>query len=107
MSETNPEPAPNSSPQPTTGKRLKVSKEAVNVMLDKLAQALQDGVNDNIKHGLFHASSDEHDALWVATDLMQKSNRFSRYTLTFYHQGMGEGTNTCAVTFIEKSSDAS
>lgn len=101
MSETNPESAPNSTPQTSTSKRLKVSKEAVNMMLEKLTQALQDGVNDNIKHGLFHASSAEHDALWVATDLIQKSNQFPRYTLKFYHQGMGEGTNTCAVTFME------
>jgi hypothetical protein len=39
--------------------------------------------------------------LLVASDMVQKSKKFPNYKLTFYHKGMGEGTNTCAVTFTE------
>ncbi len=91
--------------QNSNAKRVKVNKEAVQAMVDKLVKALQEGAAANIKNGLFHADAKEHDALWVATDLIQKSQKFPNYKLTFYHKGMGEGTNTCAVTFIDNSSE--
>lgn len=86
----------------STGKRkVKVDKEAVTEAIAKLTEAIADAAAQNIKQGLFHLPDTMHDALWVATDLVEKSQKFPNYKLTFYHQGMGEGTHTCAVTFVE------
>jgi hypothetical protein len=86
----------------STGKRkVKVDKEAVTEAIAKLTEAIADAATQNIKQGLFHLPDTMHDALWVATDLVEKSQKFPNYKLTFYHQGMGEGTHTCAVTFVE------
>jgi hypothetical protein len=86
----------------STGKRkVKVDKEAVTEAISKLTEAIAEAATQNIKQGLFHLPDTMHDALWVATDLVEKSQKFPNYKLTFYHQGMGEGTHTCAVTFVE------
>jgi hypothetical protein len=89
-------------PSASIGKRkVKVDKAAVTEAIAKLTEAIADAAAQNIKQGLFHLPDDMHDALWVATDLVEKSQKFPNYKLTFYHQGMGEGSHTCAVTFIE------
>jgi hypothetical protein len=94
--------APNQSA--SVGKRkVKVDKEAVTIAIEKLTTAIADASAQNIKQGLFHLPDSMHDALWVATDLIEKSQKFPNYKLTFYHKGMGEGSNTCAVTFIDTS----
>jgi hypothetical protein len=82
-------------------RKVKVDKEAVTEAIAKLTEAIADAAAQNIKQGLFHLPDTMHDALWVATDLVEKSQKFPNYKLTFYHQGMGEGTHTCAVTFVE------
>jgi hypothetical protein len=95
--------ANNAQNQPASaGKRkVKVDKAAVTEAIAKLTEAIADAAAQNIKQGLFHLPDTMHDALWVATDLVEKSQKFPNYKLTFYHQGMGEGTHTCAVTFVE------
>ncbi len=89
-------------PPASTGKRkVKVDKASVTEAIAKLTEAIAEAAAQNIKQGLFHLPDTMHDALWVATDLVEKSQKFPNYKLTFYHQGMGEGTHTCAVTFVE------
>jgi hypothetical protein len=91
-------------PQADGKRRVKVDKEAVTQAIEKLTTAIADAAANNIKQGLFHLPDTMHDALWVATDLVEKSQKFPNYKLTFYHKGMGDGSNTCAVTFIDKNS---
>ncbi len=81
--------------------KVSVDKESLNRVLALLTKAVQESLDQRIKNGLFHLTSGDRNALWVATDLVQKSGKFPNYKFTFYHQGMGEGTDTCAVTFIE------
>ncbi|WP_019498468.1 hypothetical protein [Pseudanabaena sp. PCC 6802] len=92
-----------SQPQADGKRRIKVDKEAVTEAIEKLTAAIADAAANNIKQGLFHLPDTMHDALWVATDLVEKSRKFPNYKLTFYHKGMGEGSNTCAVTFIDNT----
>jgi hypothetical protein len=92
---------PASTPASTGKCKVKVDKEAVTEAIAKLTEAIAEATTQNIKQGLFHLPDTMHDALWVATDLVEKSQKFPNYKLTFYHQGMGEGTHTCAVTFVE------
>ena len=96
-------PATNGQTQPASAdkRKVKVDKEAVTQAIAKLTEAIADAAAQNIKQGLFHLPDTMHDALWVATDLVEKSQKFPNYKFTFYHQGMGEGTHTCAVTFVE------
>jgi hypothetical protein len=74
--------------------------ELVQTALDRLVEAVQSAVQSNIKNGLFHLPAADHDPLWVACGVLQKSGAFPQFKFTFYHQGMGEGTNTCAVSFV-------
>ncbi len=83
--------------------KVSIDKASLNRVLELLTKALQDSSNEGIKHGLFHLPDSDRNALWVASDLIEKSGKFPNYKLTFYHQGKGEGTNTCAVTFMEIS----
>lgn len=92
-----------SQPQSDGKRRVKVDKEAVTEAIEKLTAAIADAAANNIKQGLFHLPDTMHDALWVATDLVEKSRKFPNYKLTFYHKGMGEGSNTCAVTFVDNT----
>jgi hypothetical protein len=94
--------APNQ-PQADGKRKIKVDKEAVAQAIEKLTAAIADAAANNIRQGLFHLPDTMHDALWVATDLVEKSQKFPNYKLTFYHKGMGEGSNTCAVTFIDET----
>ena len=80
-----------------------VDPERIQATLDLLVAAVQRGVEANIPHGLFHLPSQDHDPLWIACNLLQKSGAFPQYQFTFYHQGMGADTNTCAVTFTLRS----
>jgi hypothetical protein len=84
--------------------KVSVDKESLDRVLAQLNKALQESLDRGIKNGLFHLTSGDRNALWVATDLVQKSGKFPNYKFTFYHQGMGEGTGTCAVTFTETAS---
>jgi hypothetical protein len=68
-------------------------------VMARLKEALMDGIKNNIKGGLLHLPDRDRHALLVASDVIQKSQEFPNYKLTFYNKGMGEGTNTCAVTF--------
>jgi hypothetical protein len=86
--------------------KVSVDKANLERVLELLTKAVQESVEQEIKNGLFHLPSDDRNALWVATDLVQKSGKFPNYKFTFYHQGMGEGSNTCAVTFIEAGIEA-
>lgn len=81
--------------------KVSVDKASLERVLGLLTKAVQESVEQGIKNGLFHLPSGDRNALWVATDLVQKSGKFPNYKFTFYHQGMGEGSNTCAVTFME------
>jgi hypothetical protein len=81
--------------------KVSVDKASLERVLELLTKAVQESLEQGIKNGLFHLPSGDRNALWVATDLVQKSDKFPNYKFTFYHQGMGEGSNTCAVTFIE------
>jgi hypothetical protein len=87
--------------------KVSVDKESLERVLALLTQAVQESMEQGIKNGLFHLPRVDRNALWVATDLVQKSGKFPNYKFTFYHQGMGEGSNTCAVTFIEAGIEAS
>jgi len=67
----------------------------------RLTEVIEDGIKTGIKRGLFHLPASDRHLLLIASDIVQKSQKFPNYKLTFYHKGMGEGTNTCAVTFTE------
>jgi hypothetical protein len=86
--------------------KVSVDKASLERVLGLLTKAVQESVEQGIKNGLFHLPSGDRNALWVATDLVQKSDQFPNYKFTFYHQGMGEGSNTCAVTFIKDGIEA-
>jgi hypothetical protein len=83
--------------------KVSVDKESLDRVMALLSKTVQESREQGIKNGLFHLPSSDRNALWVATDLIQKSEGFSNYKFTFYHLGMGEGSNTCAVTFIENA----
>jgi hypothetical protein len=85
--------------------KVSVDKESLNRVLAQLTRAVQESLDQGIKNGLFHLPSGDRNALWVATDLIQKSGNFPNYKFTFYHLGKGEGTNTCAVTFTDPEFD--
>ncbi|GBO56079.1 hypothetical protein APA_4285 [Pseudanabaena sp. lw0831] len=70
-------------------------------VIARLTNTLEDGVKNGIKRGLLHLPASDRHLLLIASDMVQKSKKFPNYKLTFYHKGMGEGTNTCAVTFTE------
>jgi hypothetical protein len=70
-------------------------------VITRLTNTLEDGIKNGIKRGLLHLPASDRHLLLVASDMVQKSKKFPNYKLTFYHKGMGEGTNTCAVTFTE------
>lgn len=70
-------------------------------VIARLTSTLEDGIKNGIKRGLLHLPASDRHLLLVASDMVQKSKKFPNYKLTFYHKGMGEGTNTCAVTFTE------
>lgn len=70
-------------------------------VIARLTEAIEDGIKTGIKRGLLHLPASDRHLLLVASDMVQKSQKFPNYKLTFYHKGMGEGTNTCAVTFTE------
>jgi hypothetical protein len=93
-------PASNSPAHIYESKKPEIEPKAVQDALDRLVIAVQSAAKDNIQHGLFHLPSNDHDALWMACNVLQKSGAFPQYQFTFYHQGMGEGTNTCAVAFL-------
>lgn len=67
----------------------------------RLTEVIEDGIKTGIKRGLFHLPASDRHLLLIASDIVQKSQKFPNHKLTFYHKGMGEGTNTCAVTFTE------
>jgi len=81
--------------------KVSVDKESLERVLAKLTQVVEESLEQGIKNGLFHLPSSDRNALWVATDLIQKSDKFPNCKFTFYHLGMGEGTDTCAVTFVD------
>jgi hypothetical protein len=83
-----------------TKAKVSIDKESLNRVLELFTKTLEDSANQGIKNGLFHLPDSDRNALWVASDLIEKSGKFPNYKLTFYHKGMGEGTNTCAVTFV-------
>lgn len=70
-------------------------------VVKRLTEALEDGTKTGLKRGLLHLPASDRHLLMIAADLVQKSQKFPNYQLKFYSKGMGEGTNTCAVTFIE------
>ncbi len=70
-------------------------------VIAQLTEVIEDGIKTGIKRGLFHLPASDRHLLLIASDIVQKSQKFPNYKLTFYHKGMGEGTNTCAVTFTE------
>ncbi|WP_225902949.1 hypothetical protein [Pseudanabaena yagii] len=70
-------------------------------VIARLTEVIEDGIKTGIKRGLFHLPASDRHLLLIASDMVQKSQKFPNYKLTFYHKGMGEGTNTCAVTFTE------
>jgi len=84
-----------------TKAKVSIDKHNLNRVLEILTKALQDSTDEGIKNGLFHLPESDRNALWVASDLLEKSGKFPHYKLTFYHKGKGEGTNTCAITFTE------
>lgn len=79
--------------------KVSVDKKHLERVLAELTQAVSTSAATGIKHGLFHLPSSDRSALWVASDILEKSAKFPQYKFTFYHLGKGEGTNTCAVTF--------
>jgi hypothetical protein len=87
--------------------KISVDKESLERVLTKLTQVVQESLEQGIKNGLFHLPSSDRNALWVATDLIQKSHKFPNCKFTFYHLGMGEGTDTCAVTFVDTANQPS
>lgn len=81
--------------------KVSVDKVSLERVSGLLTNAVRESLDRGIKNGLFHLPISDRNALWVATDLVQKSGKFTNYKFTFYHQGMGAGTDTCAVTFME------
>lgn len=79
--------------------KVSVDKESLERVLTLLTQALETSSAEGIKNGLFHLPDSDRNALWVASDILEKSGKFPQYKFTFYHLGKGQGTNTCAVTF--------
>jgi hypothetical protein len=82
--------------------KVSVDRKSVERVMGQLIKAVTESVEQGIKNGLFHLPMGDRTALWVAADLIQKSGKFPTYKFTFYHLGMGAGTDTCAVTFIEE-----
>jgi hypothetical protein len=87
--------------------KVSVDKENLERVLAKLTEVVEESLEQGIKNGLFHLPSSDRNALWVATDLIQKSTKFPNCKFTFYHLGMGEGTDTCAVTFVDTANQPS
>ncbi|MGQ9865584.1 MAG: hypothetical protein ACUVSQ_04760 [Pseudanabaenaceae cyanobacterium] len=79
--------------------KIQVNRAAVEAALQKLETAVQQAIAEGIQGGVYHLPASEHNALWVASDLLQKSGKYPQYQFRFYPKGMGEGTHTCAVTF--------
>ncbi|AFY74436.1 hypothetical protein Syn7502_02455 [Synechococcus sp. PCC 7502] len=85
--------------------KVSIDRASLDRVLAQLTKAVEESLAEGIKNGLFHLPSSDRNALWVATDLLQKSGKFPNYKFTFYHLGKGAETNTCAVTFIASTID--
>lgn len=99
-----PEPINSSSEKVEQVEEIVIDRHELDQMVTYLTNTIADGVKTGIKRGLLHRPASDRHLLLVAANMVQKSQRFPNYKLTFYHEGMGKDTNTCAVTFIEISS---
>ncbi|NJK35138.1 MAG: hypothetical protein HC919_09385 [Oscillatoriales cyanobacterium SM2_2_1] len=72
--------------------------------LKQVQQRILSALREGVPRGMFHLPQRDRHLLMIATDLIQKSGQFPHYRFTFYHQGKGEGTDTCAITFIRDGS---
>jgi hypothetical protein len=93
--QTSEQPPEQQSEQPAV-EEVTIDAQMLKQVHGRIVAALQQGV----PRGMLHLPQRERHVLMVATDLIQKSGQFPQYRFTFYHQGKGEGTDTCAITFI-------
>jgi len=100
---TTPEPTPATTPQEPV-RELVINAEALGALKQKLIETMTVAINGGIRNGVFHVTSAEGDTLMVAANLIQKEQLFPDYKLKFYRLGMGAGTNTSAITFIQQDS---
>ncbi len=80
---------------------LEIDHVQLQQTIEKVVRALQVAVSQGIKRGFYHLPSNEADLLMVATDLIERSQRFPNYKLAFYRYGIRKDANNCAVTFEE------
>ncbi len=100
-------PAPTSPPmtQPQEEVReLVIDTKALAVLKQKLTETMTVAIKGGVRNGVFHVTAAEGDTLMVAAHLIEQERIFPSYKLKFYRLGMGSGTNTSAVTFIERNS---
>lgn len=81
----------------TNSPKVKVEPAHLERVLNRLAFALMESQAQGIKQGWFHLPKGDHDALWLAASILQRSGQFPLYKLTFYHQG--RDAETCGVVF--------
>ncbi len=86
----------------TNSPKVKVKPADLQRVLLLLASALKEGQTQGIKQGWFHLPKGDHDALWLAASILQRSGQFPHYKLTFYHQGQDK--ETCGVVFRDYDS---
>ncbi len=91
----------NSSHEEDQVEEIVIDRHQLDQMITDLSNAIADGVKTGIKRGLWHRPASDRHLLLVAANVVQKSQKFPNYKLTFYHEGVGKDTNTCAVTFTE------
>lgn len=85
-------------------RELVINAEALAALKQKLIETMTVAINGGIRNGVFHVTAAEGDTLMVAANLIQKEQLFPDYKLKFYRLGMGAGTNTSAITFIQQDS---
>ncbi|PLS69271.1 MAG: hypothetical protein CV045_03035 [Cyanobacteria bacterium M5B4] len=81
----------------TNSPKVKVNQRDLERVLLQLASVLKEGMDQGITQGWFHLPQSDHDALWLAASILQRSGQFPAYKLTFYHRGQGD--DTCGVVF--------
>ena len=91
----------NSAPEEEQVEEIVIDRHQLDQMITDLSNAIADGIVTGVKRGLWHRPASDRHLLLIAANMVQKSQKFPNYKLTFYHEGMGRDTNTCAVTFIE------
>jgi hypothetical protein len=96
-----PEPINSASESEEQVEEIVIDRHELDQMVTYLNNAIADGIKTGIKRGLLHRPASDRHLLLVAANIVKKSQKFPNYKLTFYHEGMGKDTNTCAVTFVE------